>query len=100
MKIVKATNVTEMKQSLCGRDAKVLLENALKHIPHLLEFVNLDKSDVEGAVRGGDDGSQDEPQAHAQKRALDDNDGVFDWEPGEGEEEVQEEDICNVMRIV
>lgn len=39
MKIVKAQDMGEMKDSLIGRDAKVLLENAEQIIPELLCFV-------------------------------------------------------------
>ena len=50
MKIVKAQNVTEMRQSLTGRDSKVLTAAALKHIPALLEFVHTSEDDIKAAV--------------------------------------------------
>eukprot|EP00966_Prymnesium_polylepis_P170886 3949977-Prymnesium_polylepis.1 len=50
MKIVTAKNVTEMKQSMTGRDSKVLTAEALKHIPELLAFVSSEAEEVEAAV--------------------------------------------------
>eukprot|EP00966_Prymnesium_polylepis_P124115 2870240-Prymnesium_polylepis.1 len=50
MKVVKAQNVTEMRQSMTGRDAKVLTAAALKHIPALLEFVHTSMEDIKAAV--------------------------------------------------
>lgn len=95
MKIVKAANVTEMKQSLCGRDAKVLLENALKHIPYLLEYVSFSKSEVEGAIRVDPSLAEGQAQHNStggpRKHPKDDEDGVFDWE-GDGEEEEFEDE--------
>lgn len=88
MKIVKATNVTEMKQSLCGRDAKVLLQNAIKHIPHLLEYVSYSKSEVEGALQG-QLGQEQSAQEAEQRGPRIDQDDVFDWEGEEGEVEEQ-----------
>ena len=50
IKCVKATSVTEMKQSLTGRDTKVLLGKALTHIPALLQFVHTPQEEILEAV--------------------------------------------------
>eukprot|EP00966_Prymnesium_polylepis_P015201 351385-Prymnesium_polylepis.1 len=62
MKIVKALSVAEMRQSMTGRDAKVLTAEALKHIPALLEFVHTSMDDIKTVV--------EEVEAEAEKAAA------------------------------
>ena len=82
MKIVKAQDVGEMKDSLIGRDAKVFMENAQEIIPELLCLVHLPKADVQEAAAaaanvdsddftwGGEDGDADpEPTLEARVAA-------------------------------
>eukprot|EP00966_Prymnesium_polylepis_P315473 7289628-Prymnesium_polylepis.1 len=88
MKIVKAQNVTEMRQSLTGRDSKVLTAAALKHIPALLEFVHTSQEDIQAAVeevereaeQAGEKAAAEpvaEPAGKRQRNAAaDDDDGV------------------------
>lgn len=47
---MKAKDIQEMKQSLTGRDAKVVISQALLHIPMLLEFAHADESDIDVAL--------------------------------------------------
>eukprot|EP00966_Prymnesium_polylepis_P028523 660364-Prymnesium_polylepis.1 len=85
MKITTATNVTEMKQSMTGRDSKVLTAEALKHIPELLAFVNSEVEDVQAAVEEVEAEAESvaaevEAQAKAggNKRQRHDDDDDFD----------------------
>ena len=55
MKVVKAESVTEMKQCLTGRDAKVIVAKAIEHIPALLEFVNAGADEIEEGRRHAHD---------------------------------------------
>ena len=50
MKIVKAKDMGEMKDSLIGRDAKVIMEKAAVIFPELLCFVHAPKKQVEEAT--------------------------------------------------
>lgn len=50
MKVVKATTMEEMKQGLTGRDAKVVMSQAIKHIPTLLEFAHAGSDEVRHAM--------------------------------------------------
>ena len=81
-KVVKAQNVTEMKQSLTGRDAKVVLAKALEHIPALLEFVH-----------AGQDAVVEEVEAPAPApAAARSSDEDFDWGGDEDDAEEQAAD--------
>ena len=68
-----------MKQSLTGRDAKVVLSKALEHIPALLEFVHAGEDAIEEEV---------EAEAPAPTRGGG-HDEDFDWEGNEDDEEEQ-----------
>lgn len=97
MKIVKATSVTEMKQSMTGRDAKVLTAKALKHIPTLLEFVHMNKEEIAAAVEEVVLEAEEEAEKEAEeppakrRRAADDDDDV-DWDGEDDDEEDGEEE--------
>ena len=78
-KIVKAADVGEMKDSLIGRDAKVLMEQAEEIIPALLCFVHTPKEEVQEA-------------AAAVANAAADDDEAFDWD-GDGEAEYEPESL-------
>ena len=47
VKLIKAQSLDEIKGSLTGRDAKVLVADAATHIPALLEFANAEESEIE-----------------------------------------------------
>ena len=70
MKIVKAQNVGEMKDSLTGRDAKVLMESAELIIPELLCFVHAPKDAMREAAA----------EVRDEAEHLDTDD--FDWDGG------------------
>lgn len=46
MKAMKAETVTEMKQCLTGRDAKVVMEKYVQHVPAMLEFAHAEEEDI------------------------------------------------------
>ncbi|KAL1529364.1 hypothetical protein AB1Y20_000316 [Prymnesium parvum] len=107
MKVVKAEGVAEMKQSLCGRDAKVLLNNTVDHLIHLLEFVSMSGEEVDEAVAGAqssNDARANDPQKR-KRGSLQDEDDDFDWECPSDEEllasesEEVEEDLDNLTRV-
>ena len=60
MKIVKANDVGEMKQSLIGRDAKVFMDRAEEIVPELLLFVRMPKADVQQVAAAAADVDSDE----------------------------------------
>ena len=82
MKIVKAKDVGEMKESLIGRDAKVFMESAHEIIPELLCFVRKPKAEVQQAAA----------EAAAEVAADVDTDD-FTWDGGEGEGEDGEQPL-------
>jgi len=81
IKCVKANSVTEMKQSLTGRDAKVVISAALEHIPTILEFAHAHEDEIEAEHRGEASGSPACSKADEE---------TFDWE-GDGEDEDEQE---------
>eukprot|EP00966_Prymnesium_polylepis_P300347 6940643-Prymnesium_polylepis.1 len=99
MKIVKALNVTEMRQSMTGRDAKVLTAGAHKHIPELLAFVHAGEEAAIAAVEATEAEAEAEAAAAAAtsakrpRRAVADEDD-FDLSEEE-EEEAEEEDTSD-----
>ena len=60
MKIVKANDVGEMKESLIGRDAKVFMEKAEEIIPELLCFIHTPKDAVGQTAAAAADVDSDE----------------------------------------
>ena len=50
IKLVKAADLDEMKGSLTGRDAKVLIADAGRHIPALLHFAHAGGEAVEASA--------------------------------------------------
>lgn len=89
LKISKALNVEEMKQSLTGRDAKVIMSQAFEHIPILLEYAHASKSDLEEQVNDGQ--RQERPPPHAGVPLHRNEDDDFTWE-GDDEDFAPEED--------
>lgn len=93
IKVVKAQSVTEMKQSLTGRDAKTILSRASEHLPALLEFAHAAPQEVEAAVEAvrneqADDPSTGSNAAVGAKRKSVEDDEEYDWEDDdEGDEE-------------
>ena len=76
MKIVKAQNVGEMKDSLTGRDAKVMMDKAEEILPELLLFAHADNAEVAAtatAMAAEVEQEQEQPQ---RRGTLDDD--VFD----------------------
>ena len=59
IKIVKAQSVGEMKESLIGRDAKVMMDKAEVIIPELLIFANASNAAVAEAVAEAHDVDSD-----------------------------------------
>ena len=75
VKLVKAKDMSEMKDSLIGRDAKVLMDRCEEIIPELLCFVHAPKPQVEAAAA-------DAEAEVAQGAGLDDDE--FTWD-GDGD---------------
>ncbi|KAL1514466.1 hypothetical protein AB1Y20_003565 [Prymnesium parvum] len=71
-----ADSITEMKRSLTGRDAKVVIGQAIKHIPILLEFVHA---------------GEDEVIAEKERSNVDCEED-FDWQRGEDDDEGSDHD--------
>lgn len=82
MKVVKAQSIQDMKQSLTGRDAKVVMSRAIEHVPVLLEYAHAQSAEVEEQLAAQQSGR---PSPHNQ----DDED--FTWE---GENNDQDEVGC------
>lgn len=80
LKIVKAKNVTEMRQSLNGRDAKTILAKASTVIPSLLEFAHASKEEIVHAM--AESGAAPEARSGEGNRrsAQAANEEAFDWE--------------------
>lgn len=93
MKLVKAKTVTEMKQSLTGRDAKVVISAALQHVPELLQFAHAHEADVEAELQ--------QPQSNVQDDDFTwdgDNDDVgLDEEAGEHDEDDSRSRFAHVV---
>lgn len=87
IKAVKALSVTDMKQSLTGRDAKTLLSNAGEHIPALLQFAHTSPEEIEEAVN---EAHQEQADASNTRRACANDDEDYDWESEGDDEEMHE----------
>eukprot|EP00966_Prymnesium_polylepis_P076646 1776575-Prymnesium_polylepis.1 len=84
-----------MKQSMTGRDAKVLLAKAEVHIPELLEFVNTQQAEIEAAVAEAE--AEADVTAAAKKKAPagDLDEDSFDWEGDEEDDPDAELDAAD-----
>ena len=88
MKAVKAESVLEMKQSLTGRDSKVIISEALKHIPVLLEFAHAGEEAILAEMKA----------APPPKKSTDED---FDLEGSSDDEDmIKEDDPDTIPRIL
>lgn len=103
MKVVKANTMEEMKQGLTGRDTKVVMSQAIKHIPVLLEFAHTGTDDIRAAVNAELQGAAGRSRNGVS--SCTENDEDFTWAgdsdgSGESEEEEHEEDLENSSRMM
>lgn len=88
IKVVKAQSVTEMKQSLTGRDAKTILSRPAEHLPALLEFAHAAPAEVAAVLaEANNEDDADQPA----RRPRPDDDEEFDWEPEDASQSDEEE---------
>lgn len=78
LKISKAQNIEEMKQSLTGRDAKVVMSQAFEHIPILLEYAHASAADLEEQLQTGPNALATDAGAPCPSNNADDDE--FTWE--------------------
>ena len=88
IKIVKANDLGEMKESLIGRDAKVFMDSAEEIIPELLCFLSSPKPTIEQAA-----------EEEVQKVAHDVDSDEFTWE-GDGHEDGHEDEMDTLEKRV
>ena len=81
IRLVKSADLDDMKGSLTGRDAKVIIADAGRHVPALLHFAHAGKATVEAAVAATGGGEELRSEGFTWSPAADDEDA------GEGGDE-------------